>query len=345
LTNDSRPPPEPSWATVIATTLRLWIQRHVVPARRGRTGRARRYRGLAEAAAAVLVVAGALTAAVVVGKSQGETAGRTPATQSSAPADPSASSAGPANPGSSAALAAAEASRQQAAAWVAGQVDHGVIVSCDQLMCDALQQDGFPAASLSPISSSSGDPLGSGIVVATATVRSQLGPRLATVYAPLVIASFGGSGNLVQVRVTAVGGAVAYLPALRADLAARKQAGSELAGNKAIRAPAPALAQLTAGRVDSRLLITLAALTHKLGVQIVSFGDAGPGAAPGVPFRELTVTAPTAGYLSQLLGFLRAQRPPLRPDISQHQHGRTTVVQITFTAPSPTGLLGAGVSP
>jgi hypothetical protein len=211
-------------------------------------------------------------------------------------------------------------------------------------MCNALQQRGFPAADLSVISASTSDPLGSGIVMSTIAVRSQLGPRLATVYAPGVMASFGAGASLVQVRVMAVGGPAAYDSAMRADLTARKMAGGELNSNKAIRMPSPARAELGAGQVDARLLITLAALTHRFDVNIVRFSDSGPGAGLGMPLRMLTVTAPAAGYLSQLRAFLRAQRPPLRALISQHGRGNATTVQIEFTAPSPIGLLSAGVS-
>jgi hypothetical protein len=242
------------------------------------------------------------------------------------------------------ALAAANADRQEAAAWVTAQVSHGVIVACDPLMCNELQQRGFPAADLSPVSASAADPLGSGIVVDTTAVRSQLGPRLATVYAPVVVASFGSGAELVQIRAAAVGSAAAYLRALRADFRARRLAGRELAGNSRIRMPRSARAALTRGRVDARLLITLAALAHSFPVRIVSITDAGPGAAPAVPLRQLTLAAPTTAYLGKLLSFLRAQRAPLLPHISLRRRGRTTDVQIKFTAPSPTGLLGAGTS-
>jgi len=107
----------------------------------------------------------------------------------------------------------------------------------------------------------------------------------------------------------------------------------------------PARTALTAGRVDSRLLITLGALTHRFRVRIVSISDAGPDAAAGVPLRQLTVAAPGATYLGRLLAFLRAQRPPLLPLVSLRHHGKTTEVQIKFSAPSPAGLLGAGKSP
>jgi len=183
--------------------------------------------------------------------------------------------------------------------------------------------------------------LGSGIVLSTTAVRSQLGPRLAQVYAPLVIASFGAGADVVQVRVTAIGGATAYLSAVQADLQARMADGRALAHNKNIRAPAAARAELTAGEVDARLLITLAGLAHRGPVQIRGFSDAGPGAGVSAPLRLLTITAPSATYLHRVLAFLRAQRPPLLALVSTHGHGRARTVQIEFSAPSPTGLLNA----
>lgn len=324
LTRDSRPlSAPPSWPKVIATTLRLWIQRHVIPARSNESGPGRRYRAIA-AVAAVLVAAGCATAIAIT---------RHAGAQPTAP---------PSSPATTQALAAATLSRQQAAAWIAAQVGRGTIVACDPLTCAALQQHGFPPADLATLDAGTSDPLGSGIVVSTLTVRSQLGARLASVYAPAVIASFGSGSALVQVLVTAPGGATAYLSAEHADLLARRIAGRQLAGNKNIDAPAEARAELESGQVDSRLLITLAALTHKFSVQILGFGDAGPGAGSGGPLRLLALTTSSTTYLHQLLAFLDAQRPPLLATIAQHRHGRTITVQIRFTAPSPTGLLPAG---
>ena len=235
-------------------------------------------------------------------------------------------------------------SRQEAADWVATQVSRGVIVGCDALTCAALMQYGFPSGNVALLGPSTGDPLGCGIVISTAAVRSQLGPDLANVYAPAVIASFGSGTSLVQVRIVAPGGVAAYGPAERADFQARRIAGRELAGNKNIQEPAAARAALVAGRVDSRLLITLAALAAWSHVQVVSFSDAGPGTGPSVPLRELSLTASSAAGLHRLLAFLNAQRPPLRAIASQHRAGRTTTVQILFTAPNPTGLLTASTT-
>lgn len=319
---DGPPLPEPSWPTVIATTLRLWLQRHVVPALTLTRLRARSRRGLELIAVLAIILAGSAVAAFAL--TRGGHAGTVP--QSSRP------------------LMEAAASRHQAAAWVAAQVSHGVIVACDPLMCNALQQRGFPAADLLVISASSGDPLGAGIVMSTTAVRSQFGIRLARVYAPVVLASFGAGIDLIQVRAAAAGGLAAYHSAMQADLLAREVAGRQLNRNRGIRMPPSARTDLAHGEVDARILITLAALAHRFPVQIVSFSDSGPGAGPSVPLRVLTVAAPNAGYRSQLLAFLRAQRPPLRAVISPHSRGSTSTVQIEFTAPSLPGLLSTGVS-
>jgi hypothetical protein len=286
---------------------------------------------------AVLLAAGC--AAVIAIASQGQAS---PAARPAADPTTQAASSAPASHLSTQALAAAATSRQQAAAWVAGQVGRGTIVACDPLTCSALQQHGFPPADLATLGDGASDPLGSEVVVSTLAVRSQLGPRLASVYAPTVIASFGSGSALVQVLVTAPGGAAAYLSAEHADLVARRVAGRLLAGNKNIHAPPAARAALESGQVDSRLLITLGALTHKFTVQILSFGDAGPGAGADGPLRLVTLSTSSTSYLHQLLAFLTAQRPPLLAIISQHRNGRTTAVQIRFTAPSPTGLIGTG---
>jgi hypothetical protein len=330
---DSYPLPPPSWPHVIATTLRLWVQRHVGPTRPTTPAGSHHYRLVAVVVAIVVVAAS--VAAVAIARS-GDAASPATAGGTADPARP-----GPAPTLNSQALAAAAASRQQAAAWVATQVGHGVIVGCDPLMCAALQQHGFPPADLATLGAAASDPLGTGIVISTLAIRSQLGANLAKVYAPDVIASFGTGSSAVQVRVVTPGGAAAYVSAQRADLQARQVAGRQLAGNTNISAPAAAKAELESGRVDSRLLITLAALAAKYRIQVRDFANAGPGVGSSAPLRQLTVISSSTTFLHQLLAFLDAQRPPLLAIVSQLRYGRTTAVQIQFTAPSPTGLLPA----
>jgi hypothetical protein len=323
----NRPPtPPPPWRQVIGTTIGLWWQRHVTrpeaaPLRRGRYRRAR---------IGALVIALLAVSAVAIGLATAGPASHDP---------PGGAGQRTASDADVARLAAATASRQQAAAWIAAQVGRGVIVSCDPLMCDALAQQGFPATNLASLGPSAGDPLGSAIVVSTAAVRNELGTRLASVYAPLVIATFGTGQNQVQVRVVAPDGAAAYAAALRADVQARQAAGRELLSNKDVRMPAAARSQLAAGDVDVRLLITLVGLAHKDRIVIRSFGDAGPGAAPGVPLRSMTITATGKSYRRQVLGFLSAQRAPLLALTSVQSSGASVIVTIEFPAPAPLGLL------
>ena len=108
-------------------------------------------------------------------------------------------------------LQAAAAARKQAATWVTAQVSPSATVACDPVMCSALQIAGFPAGNLLAMSPDAGDPLGSAIVMSTEAIRSTLGSRLTSVYAPVVLASFGNQTARVDVRVTAPDGARAYL--------------------------------------------------------------------------------------------------------------------------------------
>ncbi len=243
-------------------------------------------------------------------------------------------------------LAAAQATRNQAAAWIAAQVSHGVVVGCDPAMCAALQQHGFPAANLDPLGASAADPLGTSVIADTAALRSQFGGRLATVYAPEVIASFGSGQSLIQVRVTYPGGAVAYLAELHADLVSRQTGGRDLLQNARVQFSQAARADLAAGQVDVRLLMTLAALAHRLPVVVRQFADAGPGAAAGTPLRSVEIALDIkvrhysrASYQHRVVAFLRAQRSLLRAQLTVGNSGSQPVLWIEFTAPSPLGLL------
>ncbi len=321
--------PAPSWPRVIGTTLRLWLQRSVLRVSDGPDARRLARRRALVAGLGVLIIAAlATTAATVTGRAS------TARSQQTATA-----------PLGAAALAAAAENRELAAMWITAQVSRGVIVACDPLMCAVLQHAGLPAADLESLGSGSGDPLGSGVVVSTAVLRSEFGPRLVTVYAPVVLASFGTGQSAVAVRVTAPDGAAAYLSAARADLLARQQDGNQLLHNANVHLWPAAQAELAAGHVDARILITLAALAHSVPVYIQQFGDAGPGATAGTPLRSMTLGAAPlphdAGYLAEVLAFLRAQRAPFLATTTVSGTGAATVLQVVFPAPGPLGLLSA----
>jgi hypothetical protein len=237
------------------------------------------------------------------------------------------------------AVKSAAAIRQRAAVWVAAQVGRSVIVACDPAMCAALQQAGFPAANISAVGPSSTDPLGSGIVVSTMAMREALGSRLTSVYAPFVLAAFGTGQDLVQILASAPDGAAAYRSAEQSDVQLRTAAGRQLLGNHNLHASAAASTELTAGQVDSRLLITLAALTHSFPVNVLWFSDSGPGASTEVPLRAMAIRSTSSRYLQSVLTFLHAQQAPYLALTYVSKSGSTSVVHVQFTAPSPPGLL------
>jgi len=246
----------------------------------------------------------------------------------------------PAHPAAPAPLTQANAVRDQTAAWVASQVSAAAIVACDPAMCSVLVRDGFPAANLLVLGPGAPDPLGSEVVVATSAVRAMFGTRLVSVYAPQTLASFGTGTARIDVRAVAPDGAAAYQTALAADLRARRAAGLQLLGDPRVIGSAAARADLAAGRVDARLLLTLAALAANGPVQIVAFGGGGPTASPGAALRAAEIAAPAA-TAQAMLAFVRAQRSPFlaaRSGLSPGTAGQQ-LLTIEFALPSPLGLL------
>ena len=241
-------------------------------------------------------------------------------------------------------LRQASAIRSRTAVWVARQASQDAIVACDPDMCSALLAQRIAPGNLLELRGGAPDPLGSDVLVATAAVRSQFGARLASVYAPAVLASFGSGRLQIEVRAVAPDGAAAYRAGLAGDLTARRDAGRQLLGNPHLRVSTAARSELQAGQVDSRLLTTLAALAAADPVQVAAFGDSGPGASAGVPLRSAVITVAghaDPGALADMLAFVRAQRPPYLPARSLIEPGAAgaSVLTIQFAAPSPEGLL------
>jgi hypothetical protein len=235
--------------------------------------------------------------------------------------------------------------RAQAAAWVAEQVSPDATVSCDAVMCAALRADGFPASKLVVLGPTTPDPVPSVLVVETATVRELFGSSLGIAWAPAVLASFGSGTSAITVRAVAPHGAAAYQAALNAGLASRQTSGASLLDNSRITVSATARSQLLAGQVDSRLLRALASLAQHEQIDIVRFGNLGPGASPGVLLRFADLaenipaahgdTAAYAGALWAILGGAEAQIRPARA-VSGPVQGQA-IFRVEFTAPSPAG--------
>jgi hypothetical protein len=254
---------------------------------------------------------------------------------------------GPSNGGKAiAGLSAAGIVRAQAARWVSAQISKNAIIACDDVMCSELINEGVSASNLLVLSPTAPDPLGADIVMGTAALRSQFGSRLATEYAPSVIASFGSGRSRVDVRVVAADGAAAYEKAQASAVAARQRDGSLLLHNSKISVSAAAEPELIAGLVDPRLLVMLPVLAGQHPIRIVGFYDRAPRSSPGIPLTgaELAGADPAAGlsgssYLRWLLTFLRGQRAQFRPvSITTARANGLVVVRIRFARPSPIGL-------
>ena len=306
---------DPSWPTVARTTVRLWFDRHY--ARRGGHRR--------------LVMAVSALAAMAIG------AGVTLAFTQSGTGTPRA---GPRAPN---AIQAAQADRQQAAGWITSQVASDIVVACDLEMCNQLQKSGFPAARLMPLQPTSPDPLGAQLVVATPVIRNQFGSRLASVYAPLVLASFGSGGERVDVRYIAPDGSKAFEAQMATDQKNRMAAGEQLLANNHVQASADAQKVLLAGQVDPRLLVTLGTLAGLMPIHLVAFDDPSPGASSDVPLRGAEIGAAAATGLPAMVAFLKAQQDLYAPAvarITQIANGQH-VVTVRYDAPGPMGLGGS----
>lgn len=261
------------------------------------------------------------------------------------------------HPGAAPSLSAATRARSLAAAWIARWVSGSADVACDPIMCQALIAHGIGTAEILRLAQSATDPLDATIVVATQVIRNQFGRRrLATVFAPGVLASFGSGTTSVQIRVVA-GGAVTYERQLRADVASRRSVGTALLGNSGIEVSGAARRDLAEGEVDARLLNNLATLSH-LGtpLSVLGFGGSGPGSSPGMPLLSMRIT-PVPGHtgdsltagarkaaidssVTSILRFLKAQIAPLDPDHVTHwvRNDGEVVVQVDFGAPTQFGV-------
>jgi hypothetical protein len=316
--------PDPSWAAVVVTTCRLWLSRHY---RKSPRSAARRRRTvLVLCVLAAMGLGAVLTLAATASDARREAAIQpTDAAQNSSAAS---------------ALAVAAANRSAAAAWVAQQILPSVLIGCDSLMCQSLEADGVSASRLSVIQPSVPDPLGVEVIVATPALQDQFGPRLSSVYAPLVLASFGSGPAQIAVRYVVPGGTAAFEQSLASARQARIQAGQQLLANKNVQASAQARQALLGGNVDPRLLVTLGLLAHEMPLNLLVFDDSSPGASPEVPLRGAQIGASASASLAAMLAFL-AQQTTYQP--SHYAESRTNsgqVVTVQYDAPGPLGLNG-----
>jgi len=287
-------------------------------------GGGRRWRWAAAIAVPVLLVAGVIGVAVNL------------ASHGTPPARPTGRLAGT-NPQHNPEAVA----RSQAITWIMHQASRSAVVSCDAQVCTDLSKRGFP--NLLTLGPQSNDPLGSDLVVATAAIRAQFHNRLASVYAPIVIAAFGSGNARIEIRQVFPEGTAEYRAVAQPDARARKNADAQLLTNNSFTFSPEARAQLRSGQVDPRLPKLLAILVHSHPLWVVDFGGRSPGGGPASLLRsvDLAATNPAAhlsgaAYFSWIHRFVKAQRAQFRPTLSQVRlPSRQAVLRIGFGAPSP----------
>jgi hypothetical protein len=298
--------------------------RSVTSPRLGSSRRGSHWRAIAAATALVLIAGAGLTAFLL--GDHGETPGRRAGGHSN----------------SNEQLTAESAARKQAVTWVLQQVSRAAVVACDAQVCAELASQGFPnTLTLGP---GSNDPLGANLVVATAAIRAQYGRRLADVYAPAVIASFGSGTARIDIRLDYPGGTAKFDVVERSALRARQAADAQLLTNSHIQLSSRARAQLLSGEVDPRLPLFIAAIAHAHPVRIVSFVDQSPGGGPASLLRSMDLATvdqaahlTRRAYLRWIQSFVDAQRAQLRPTWSQQVTLRSglDVLMVGYAAPSP----------
>jgi serine/threonine protein kinase len=272
----------------------------------------------------ILLIAGASGLALVL---SARGASSRPPTRSHSPTSP---------------LAPATAARNQAINWIMQQVSRAAVVACDPQVCLDLSHRGFPnILTLGPWSN---DPLGSNLVVATAAIRTQYGGRLASVYAPAIIARFGSGNARIDIRLVYPGGTTRYRAVRLAALRARKAADAQLLTNSQIMLSATARAQLLSGEIDPRLPLLIAAMAHGHALRIVDFVSQSPGGGPASLMRWVDLVVPGSGahlaravFPGWMRRFINQQRAQYRPAWALPVTLGTgqAVLRIGYGAPSP----------
>jgi hypothetical protein len=206
-----------------------------------------------------------------------------------------------------------------------------------------LAHQGFPGANLLRIGPQSNDPLVADLVVSTAAVRAQFRNRLATVWAPAIIAAFGSGNARIEVRLEYPGGAKSYNAVQGKYLRARKLRDDQLLTNRGVKLSPTAKAQLRSGNIDPRLPELIATMAHFHPVWIVAFGGQSPGGGPASLLRSMdlaTANPPahltSAKYIDWMRSFANKQRSLYHSALSQVTLSTgQAALQIGFGAPSP----------
>ncbi len=102
-----------------------------------------------------------------------------------------------------------------------------------------------------------------------------------------------------------------------------------------------------AGQVDARLLVALTFLAIKLPVDILDFGNVGPGGDPAIPLRYADLAESKQAGRAVSPAYLRALRASLGAVSADYRPTRIVtailsgqrVLRIEFLAPTPLGMI------
>jgi hypothetical protein len=306
-------------------------------ARRG-SGRARWHWRTAAVLASILLVAGVAGTALVLARR-----GATPEQLTGGHGGAGQQSGARQQTGPGQQLPAAATARAQAVGWILREVSRATVVGCDTQVCNDLINQRFPAGDVLRLGPESNDPSGCGLVVVTPAIQAQFGNRLASVFAPAVIASFGSGNAKIDIRLVFPGGTTGYRAVQQTYQHDRKVADRELLTNSRIKLSATARRQLLSGDIDPRLPMLIAAMVQRHPVHIMGFGGSSPGGGPASLLRWVDVARVSgthltgAAFLGWVQSLIHVQRAEYRHARIQQGTSSTgqTVLRIEYLAPSP----------
>jgi len=227
--------------------------------------------------------------------------------------------------------------------FAAHQVSSDAVVACDPRLCSQLAASGFSTVQEYPLGQNSVSLTDTNLIVVTPAIRFLLGttdPQLGADVMPAILASFGSGSARITIQAVDPDGAAAHQAALLQDVQARVQLGAQLLNSGFVSATPIARKELAQGEVDPRLLLAIQALANRQPVDIASFGDAGPSASPGEPFRSADFAATDPPEPTMISVFrMHPGFPSITHAMLLMLADGQTAVQIEFGVPTPLNLL------
>jgi hypothetical protein len=182
-------------------------------------------------------------------------------------------------------------------------------------------------------------------------VQDALPPQLQAAYdSSRPIATFDENGTRVELRQVLNGTPSAVGTGIETEHSELVAAGKDIIASKRIELSPAAKAELTAGEVDSRVILALAAIAQRHLVSVADFPNDAAGTAAGAAARQLVIDAldgkPLAtgsAAVTDTTSVFNAEVAPYRPmslELIDAQVGATAPdLVMTFDAPGPLGLV------